>query len=182
VLPYYRGLSDKRQWCFLLKGQQKFNCFSNPWERLVTCYEMGMILSTLLIARARYTAYRVCRPASKSTLEKQKDPLPNSKNTTAIQTSWQKCACKHALEFGHQTNCMQTRIFASDFRKRRFTESFPINTILNVVNKKPSDIFHKYNIQSSVWWNWLNTGLYTFTSFFSSVERKIFIALTLLLH
>ena len=51
----------------------------------------------------------------------------------------------HALELEHRMNWSKTQIvaFENDFRRRRFTESFFINSTPNVINEKSSDLFPK---------------------------------------
>ena len=50
---------------------------------------------------------------------------------------------KHTLELDHRMNWSKTQIaaFENDFRKRRFIESFFINSTPNVINEKSSDLF-----------------------------------------
>jgi len=52
---------------------------------------------------------------------------------------------KHALELEHRMNWSKTQIvaFENDFRKRRFIESFFINSTPNAFNKESSDLFLK---------------------------------------
>ena len=50
---------------------------------------------------------------------------------------------KHTLELDHRMNWSKTQIvaFENAFRKRRFIESFFINSTPNVINEKSSDLF-----------------------------------------
>jgi len=52
---------------------------------------------------------------------------------------------KNTLELEHRMKWSKTQIvtFENDFRKRRFIESFFINSTPNVINKKSSDLFPK---------------------------------------
>jgi len=53
---------------------------------------------------------------------------------------------KHTSELDHRMNWSKTQIvaFETDFRKRRFIESFFINSTPNVINEKEFRPFPKY--------------------------------------
>jgi len=86
---------------------------------------------------------------------------------------------KHILELDHRMNWSETQIvaFENDFRKRRFIESFFINSTPNVINEKSSDLFP--NIYKATFGcDWLDMRLF-FDLFFRLNAQFVFIAVIL---
>jgi len=105
---------------------------------------MENILSTLLNVRARYIAYRVVI-ATKSTLGETKRTFNTRRkeHINYIKHYHPEKSAKHTLDLDHRMNWSKTQIvaFENDFRKRRFIESFFVNSTPNVIYEKSSNLF-----------------------------------------
>jgi len=76
---------------------------------------------------------------------------------------------------------IQIVAFENDFRKRRFIESFFINSTPNVINEKSSDLFPKI-YKATFGYNWLITRLHIFDSFWLDVQLVFYCCYFILLH
>ena len=101
---------------------------------------MGKILSTVLIVKAQYIAYRVVTVTKSSLVKKRSFNTRKKEHINYIKHfhTEQIALAEQASELEHRMNWSKTQIvaFENDFRKRRFIESFFISSTPNVINAK----------------------------------------------
>jgi len=143
VLPYYRGLSEKLQRCL---SDHKIKAFFKPIRTIGDKLRNGK--DPVHPFERQGAVYCVpCGNCNQKYFGETKRSFNTRKkehiNYIKHFHPEKSALAKHTLELDHRMNWSKTQIvaFENDFRKRRFIESFFINSTPNVINEKSSDLF-----------------------------------------